>query len=220
MPADIRPISLTEFVDFAVAEGPARLTKVRQIRARDPYHPAMDFYKRLRQTIVAFHQEDRDKRFLDEALAEVTDQKKRTVYPDRIRAYKRLLGRKRLDWFDPPRARWRHSGLSVRVNPELGLVIDGHRRVVKLYFKREPALSKRRTDAILYLLDRSLRRQGSGQDFVVGVLDVAKANLITPTVGVRDLDLLLESEATALAEIWRGLDRAATRRRATAAAAA
>jgi hypothetical protein len=40
-------ISLTDFVDFVVATGTSKLTKVRQIKRRPQYHPAFDHWKSL-----------------------------------------------------------------------------------------------------------------------------------------------------------------------------
>jgi hypothetical protein len=198
-------ISLTDFVDFVVASGPPRLTKVRELKRRGIYEPATDFWKRLREAIETLHREDREKPFLDEVRVGLTDRKKLAAYPPLITAYKRFLGRKHTRWFDPPRGRWAHAELTVRVNPELGLDIDGNRHVVKLYFKKQP-LSKRRVESILRLMEKTLKA-GEGESFAVAVLDVANAKLIRPTIPVPDLDILLQSEAAAFMEIWQRLER-------------
>jgi len=196
-------VSLTDFVDFAMASGPPRVTKVRQLKTRGDYDPATDFWKRLRDGIETFHREGKDRAFLDEIRTGLTDQKKLTAYPVLITAYRRFLGRKKIEWFEPPFTRWSHAGLTVRVNPELGLRIDGNPYAIKLYFKKEK-LSKRKVDSVLHVMDTALPRP-AGRTFAVAVLDVPRARLVVPTVPIPGLDLLLKSEAAAFIQIWQGL---------------
>jgi hypothetical protein len=76
-------ISLTDFVDFVVRSGPAKVTKVREIRERGPYAPALDFWKPLREGIVSFHAAgSTDKRELDRILRGITDPKKNVIHHD------------------------------------------------------------------------------------------------------------------------------------------
>lgn len=46
-------IGLTDFVDFALKAGPTQLTKVRELKMRPDYDPARDYWKRLRDWIIA-----------------------------------------------------------------------------------------------------------------------------------------------------------------------
>jgi hypothetical protein len=48
-------ISLTEFVDFVITAGPPKITKVKNIKTKPPYQPQLDFWKKLRDSIEAFH---------------------------------------------------------------------------------------------------------------------------------------------------------------------
>jgi len=196
-------MSLTDFVDFVIKSGTPRITKVRQIKTRGDYDPAADFWKPLREAIQTLHRQGEDKSVLDRMLADLTDQKKKTAYPPLVKAYKKFIGAKDIEWFDPPGATWTYQQLSVRVNPELGVRIGDAPHVIKLYFKREP-LSKRRVEAILYLMACTLLGPSHAKR-VIGVLDVPQARLIAPTIAVPNLDLLLQSEAAAFVEIWRGL---------------
>jgi hypothetical protein len=70
-------------------------------------------------------------------LVALTDKKKQARYPEAVKSYKRFLGKKEIHWFNPPRAMWKYGGLTVRVNPELGLQIKGKKYAIKLYFKGE-----------------------------------------------------------------------------------
>lgn len=40
---------------------------------------------------------------------------------------------KEITWFDPGKATWHSDELSVRSNPELGLIIDGKAYLIKLF---------------------------------------------------------------------------------------
>ena len=53
-------ISITTFVNFVLANGPRRLTEVKRAKALydADYSPARDFYKPLREIIVAAAQQD------------------------------------------------------------------------------------------------------------------------------------------------------------------
>ena len=45
-------ISLTDFVDIVSTSGTPKATKVKQVKYRPAYNPAIDFYKRIRDDIV------------------------------------------------------------------------------------------------------------------------------------------------------------------------
>ena len=116
-------IFLTDFVDFVVATGTSKLTKVRQIKRRPQYHPAFDHWKILRDGIVDFHATgNADRAFFDRLLAGMTDVAKRTTYQPLVTNYKRFLGRKTI--VSQPSDQyitWTYKDLEVRINPELRL---------------------------------------------------------------------------------------------------
>jgi hypothetical protein len=198
-------ISLTDFVDFVASLGPPKLTKVRHLKSRGDYDPAADFWKRLREAIQTMHREGHPKSHLDKVLVGLTDKNKITAYPAAIKAYKKFLGTKTVTWFDPPHALWTEGELAVRINPELGLEINGKRYIVKLHFKRKPALSKPRMDVILHIMTQELGHAAKNLNSAVGVLDLPNAKLITPTVAVPNLGLVLKAEAAAFMTMWDGL---------------
>ena len=193
-------ISLTDFVDFVIKVGTPKLTKVTEIKQRPEYSPAFDFWKPLRNGIRDFHKGGgANKSDLDQILLGMTDPKKLRRYPGAIRAYKRFLGRKQVTWFDPPADIWSHAGLNVRVNPELGLEIDGQRYVIKLYFKEE-APTKSRLQVILELMRLSLDGSTASGD-IFSVLDVSNTKLTSAT-GNATVEPLLKGEAASFVQIW------------------
>jgi hypothetical protein len=197
-------ISLTDFVDFVVKAGTPKLTKVRQIKERGKYGPATDFWRMMREAIIDFHRRGGpDKQHFDRILTNLVDRKKRNRYPDAIKGYKKFLGRKQIQWFEPAKTLWFKEGLNVKINPELGLQISGERNVIKLYFKDEK-LEKRKVDVVLALMEDALRKKIGASD-KIAILDVS-SNIFFPSEGVKDNILpLLIGEAASFVAIWNQL---------------
>lgn len=94
-----KPISLTDFVEFVIRVGAARLTTLRDIKRRPAYSPAVDFWKPLREAIV---ESAKGGTSVDEVLDEVKDPKKLRRYQLALKAYKKWTKKNRFEWFDPP----------------------------------------------------------------------------------------------------------------------
>jgi hypothetical protein len=116
-------IYLTDFVDFVIRAGTPKLTKVREIKTRPDYSPAVDFWKPLREALVEFHKNGKP---FDDLTGTIADPNKLRRYPDAIRAYRKFSRNKQIEWFEPPSGVWNAPDLRVRVNPELGLRLNGH----------------------------------------------------------------------------------------------
>jgi hypothetical protein len=193
---------LTDFVDFVSASGTPRVTKVREIKSRPDYNPAFDFWRALRQAVVELHEQGMAAAALDRILPELTDGKKTAAYPPLIAAYKKWMRPLTLEWFAPPVASWTDERLTVRLNPELGLRINGVPHVVKLYFKRDP-LSARRLAVIFHLMNERLPQRQRGA--IPAVLDVPRGKLCLAPAPTAGLGVLLKSEAVAFVTIWENL---------------
>jgi len=197
-------ISLTDFVDFVISSGTPKLSKVRQIKERGEYKPAFDFWKPIREGVVSFHRSrSQDRRDLDRILTPIDDPNKLGKYPDCIRGYRRFLGRKRITWFNPPSGRWGPRNLTIRVNPELGLNINGVPHIVKLYFKKDP-LSRRRVDIIILLLHAALGRTAR-QGTHYAILDVPRGRLFEDDAPSTSLLPLLRGEAMSFVTMWESI---------------
>lgn len=193
-------LSLTDFVEIVSAAGTTKYSKVRQIKHRPPYHPAFDFYKPFRDHVVELHRAGHPKRRVPDVLPTLTDTKKQTTYPELVNEYTRWWGRKTLGWFEPARDHWSGHGIDVRVNPELGLEVNGVPHVIKLYFK-PTALAKPRVQIILHLMDATLAQQ-SPPNAVMAILDVRRNRLITCGATVAGLNASLLGELAYIAAIW------------------
>jgi hypothetical protein len=200
-------ISLTDFVDFTIVNGSSRVAKVRALKKRGNYDPASDFWRTLREGIVELHRTAQmAPTTLDSLVATQAGTRRHARYADAADGYKKFLGRRSFPWFDPPPAQWWHEGeLDVRVNPELGLVVDGNPTVIKLYFKNE-APTRSRVQAVLAVLDAELAsRAARGSRFAV--LDVNGSRLMVPDGrwSAGDMKALLVAEARAFVDIWNAI---------------
>jgi hypothetical protein len=193
-------VSMTDVVDVFSTAGAPKVTKVSQIKNRPPYEPAFDFYRPLRTGIASVHSNRQDKSNLDNII-DKAHVKKIANYREAISGYKKWWGKKQLDWFDPPRSTYSHSGIDVNVNPELGLAVDGDRYIIKLYMKDEP-LTKFTTEPSLALMELSLRHLLAPTD-TVAVLDVRNGKL--HSFGGRNpqrMKPMVDGELAYIATLW------------------
>lgn len=197
-------ISLTDFIDFVSKVGGSKFTKVNEVHSRDDYHPAFDFWKPLREAIVEMHKEGKNKNTLDEVLLRLTDKNKKKLYPGLVKNYKSFLGRKSIEWFEPPYKHWNEGDLRIRINPEIGLEINGKFYVIKLYFKAEP-LSQQKSDLIILLLNDALKNKDY-QEVTFAILDVGRKKLFERTRLSEVHMSLLEGEAMNFINIWNSLE--------------
>jgi hypothetical protein len=199
-------ISLTTLIDFVGKSGTPRLTCVREAHARydDAYHPAKDYWRGLRNGIVGAHQPGGTTDDLAALPGRVTEAKA-ALYAQGVAGYRRFLGRKSVSWFEPQSGEWVAHGLRVRLNPELGLVIDGAPHHVKLYMKREP-LRRVSVQPLLYLLSQVPAGPSGATPLVV---DVQRGKGFAPDARTQRVGPLLAGEAAAFVAMWRDLDRAA-----------
>ncbi len=197
-------ISLTDFIDYVSKIGTSKFTVVNKIHSRDVYQPAFDFWKPLREGIIDFHKLDKDKSELDDILKELTDRKKINRYPLLIESYKTFIGRKKIEWFDPPFKEWKTNDLRVKLNPELGLDINGSLYVIKLYFKTDK-LSQMKADLILLLMNTKLKKRDF-KEATFAVLDVERNKLFEKTKLNKIHLSLLEGEAMSFVNIWNSIE--------------
>ena len=196
-------LSLTDFVDIAGKTGTTKATKIAEVKHRPKYNPAFDFYKALREGIAEAHQNNQPKGSLDQLLSHLTDSKKQANYPAAIAGYKKWWGKKQVVWFTPPRAEYLQSGISVTINPELGLEINGQRFIIKLYFKPEP-VPKLRMDIVLELMGTALGAQCKKNE-TLALLDVRQSKLFTLGPVNKTILAMVNAELAYVASIWPSL---------------
>lgn len=190
-------ISLTEFVDIVAASGTSKATKTRDALSKKDYHPSQDFYRAVREAIVEINRDNKPLNLLHDVLANANDKKKKS-FAEVIQGYLGWHGKKSFKWVEPPYRLYEGSGISIRVNPEVGLVIKGVPHLIKLYFKAEE-LSKGKVDIIMELMRTSLTTNHKTAQ--VAVLDVRRKKLYTPTVEIPLIKETVEAELAYIAKI-------------------
>lgn len=193
---------MTTFIDFVVATPGSKVGEVRDARklySRE-YNPAIqDPYGELREAILSMHREGRPTSSLRTVLAGATD-RMRPHWEACVDGYSRWVGHKKLVLLPNPKpVKWTSGDLNVRVNPELGMSVNGEPHLIKLYLKADK-ISKVRIYSVLHLLQQTFPTRGT-----IGILDVRRGKLFTPPVPA-SIGPLLHGEAAAFVEIWRQLD--------------
>ncbi|MED5615789.1 hypothetical protein [Janthinobacterium sp. P210005] len=193
-------LTLSDVVDVFSKAGTPKATKVRQVKNRAAYQPATDFYRALRSSIVSIHVNGKNRDALDNIVPSLADAKKIGNYQEIVDGYKKFWGKKAVGWFDPPRGSYSHAGVDVLVNPELGLIIDGKRIVIKLYFKSDE-ITKARIELVPVLMEVVLRASCQEGD-LVALLDVRKSKLHFLGVATGPATAMLNAELAYVAALW------------------
>lgn len=190
-------ISLSYFVDYMLTAGTSRLTTAKLIQ-RGPDERYSDFYRPVRETIVDMHRKGLDTRALADLLESLEDPREKRIFPKVVIGYSKFLRQQRkVTWFEPPQVDHRIGPLTVRVNPEVGLLIDGRPHALKLYFRGEP-LSAQRAVLVNEILADALAPTWPGMVF--GVLDVRRARVL-PHQPRPEVSRLVKAEAASLSAL-------------------
>ncbi|MGV6492369.1 hypothetical protein ACTUVK_002218 [Stenotrophomonas rhizophila] len=193
-------ITLTDFIEVVTKSGSPKATKVSQLKNRQTYDPATDFYKGLREGIVALHKRSGGKADLANLTKGLVDAKKSANYPTMVAGYKKWWGHKVLTWFDPLGGTYTSAGIDVAINPEVGLDINGQRHVVKLYFKAD-ALTKTKADLIVTLMNQVLSPLHSANTHF-SILDVRNSKLFSYSSTGKSFKPMVDAELSYVASLW------------------
>ena len=194
-------VTLSEFIDFVTKCGSPKLTAVRTAKQNHStkYDPKTDFYKPFRECVSSMHIRQQPKIDLDALLLDLLDPKKATNYSELVKGFCKFVKGRDLQWSAPPRAEWTSGNLTVSVNPELALSLDGKPHVIKMYLKSEK-LTKFNVAVINHLMELALRP--AIDPAILGVLCVRKAKFHELQPAITGLTALLQGEAATFAKIY------------------
>lgn len=187
-------IPLSRFIDFTVAQGSARVRAVAA--AKKKYEPQSDFYKRIRTATVRQFEEGWDATKFRKTVQKISTPHKAEHFEECRAGLAKWAKNKTISATQAPNKVWSASGLDIQVNPELRMVVDGEKFVVKLYFSA-PSLSRARRDHMLYLLEEAAP---AGQ--TAAILDIRRSRLMPAPKARRKLGPLLAAEAGAFASLY------------------
>jgi hypothetical protein len=191
---------MAQFVDYVLTSGTNKVTAVKQIKAGHDERFS-DFYRPVREAIVDMHQKGEGPEALDEFVTGLrNDPREARIFPKVVRGYGKFLrSAAKMTWFEPPMRDYPLGPIGVRVNPEIGLLINGQPHAIKLYFRSDP-ISQQRIIVTNQLLANALSTTWPGTVFAV--LDVRRGRLFPYYGGGAQVGLLLKAEAASLASLW------------------
>lgn len=202
-------ISLTDFVDFLIRSGTTKATKVKELKYRPSYIPAADYWRPLRQGLKEFHRQSKPIEYLDQIPKRVSNnESRRDTYIHVIQGYKKIIKNKTIEWFDPPSNKWISGNLTININPELGLVINGRPHLVKIYFKEnsERLQTKLETNTlplIHYLLNHCAAE--CPDKTVMSVFNARKGQLKLQRKIISEAENVAHAEASSFVTLWNSL---------------
>ncbi|MFT6054994.1 MAG: hypothetical protein ACJASP_001891 [Roseivirga sp.] len=204
--ADKIVISATDIVDFAHRRGVTKVTKVKNVFEREDYSPSKDFYFRLRRKLISNLKEGKGIEDLLSFIENESDNRKKPHFLQIINGFIKFLKKKQVSWLVPNQAVWNYKDeLFIKVNPELGLLIDDEHYLVKLHFK-DSKINSSEAQYVLRLMEKSLC-DGIYKNYKCALLDLRKGSFHTMSAKSIMLDELLEAEAESFLKIWRGFER-------------
>jgi hypothetical protein len=189
-------ILVKEFSDIATTSGLPKLTKIRNEKHKDPYEPAGDYYKKLREAIIDCHKHNLGIEHIEETARNYPNRERRLNYVPIASAYTTWHGDNSYTWFDPPRYKVIINDVTIVVNPELGLAMNGEDVIIKLYFLKE-AIPRSMANYILYLMERACQGTRSCK-----ILDIKRKKLLSFS-GNHDLfEIACTAETAYINSIW------------------
>ena len=172
-------VSFTKFLDFTAQNGVPKATTAISAwtQSNTPYDPATDYHRRIRQKIIGFEKTSVEPDWED-FLSE-QHPKKKTNFRDTIDRYTKWRARhQNIEWFEPPTAQWDSSEFSVKVNPELGLILDGQKTAIKLFINRNK-LSKLKAQIAGRMMHEALEKNAPNTRFAILDIKADKLHILT-----------------------------------------
>lgn len=189
-------VSFTKFLDFTAQSGVPKATTAISAwtQSNTPYDPATDYHRRVRQALVNFERTSSAPDW--DAFVSEQHPKKQKNFKDTVERYLKWRGKyKELSWFNPPAADWSSTEFSVKVNPEIGLKLDGRKTAIKLFINRNK-LSKLKAQIAGRMMYEALEVRSPDTDFAI--LDIKADKLHILTNDTEKLRYLLIGEAAHL----------------------
>lgn len=198
-------ITSTTYMDFLLRTGLARLRVVKEARRQydGEYAQGGDYYRRLREGIISMLRDGGDATRLWE-IVEASPSEKHKNFTAAANGFEKWMRGKGIVWGSrPQRHYWEHGGLTVIVNPELRMNVDGEPYRVKLYFKPAPI---RQVGANLVI---HLHELAGFETENVGVLDVRAGKLFSKSRTSDDYAKVLRAEALSFVAMWNAVGQQA-----------
>lgn len=162
-----------------------------------------DYYKQVREGMVRVHKRGESLDALADVVSRVHHDKQPHVARV-VKAYIQWCEGHVLEFFPARKGYWQAHGVDVRVNPELGLVIDGIPHLIKVNFTKSP-VPVAEARIMTHLMHRVLAAQVPA-NCVMAVLDLATGTLYGSTRPSPALDAVLEEHVAQVRVLWEQLE--------------
>jgi len=189
-------ILMKEFSDIAISSGTTKISKIRREKNKTDYNPAQDYYKQIREAIIASHLKGLGISHILKAADDCSNPKRKSNYKLIATKYKQWQGKKDYEWFSPPRGAFNFSGSEIVLNPEIGLIDDGVMHVIKLYFSEEK-ISQNRANYMIHLMSEQF-----SDTYQYHVLDIRRKKLFNATGNHNTFIISTRSEIAGLETAW------------------
>jgi len=206
----VPPVSMATFARFHEAARGEQLNIVKDARIfhldRTMYERGRDYYREFRNALRQTHWQTGDIGTFEAALTPLlirVKKNKRESYKQAGEAYVALWKRRDADYFPIPRTTIDIAGLTIRVNPELGMSFSHDKMALKLWLNA-PKPTRGYRQAIQYMCE--VGRKGLWEDsWTMTVWDVRREETLPPVRIQKDIDMILEGDAIKFQHLWKRL---------------
>ncbi|MFW7420499.1 hypothetical protein ACODH8_09815 [Vagococcus fluvialis] len=199
-------ISLTQFLNYSSKiSTSAKIKAVRDIKNAPDYHPAIDYWKVLRDEIKRIHSKGLPIENLRDIIPNLPESKIKN-YTNVINTYIKFINKNNVTYFETGKSYWKlDEDLFVGCSPEIGLIINGEKLYVKNYYKKksnDTKITQRNINSTLTLM------QIAERDFLLedssnfAVLNLQNGKLIKAPPLVSEDILELEIDAQSFVTTW------------------
>lgn len=125
-----------KFADYVLKKEKYKKSFVHQTINQGKYEPQQDYYLQLRTRLISLLRKNIPLNELENIIGNISERKTGN-YTTLIENIQSFLNGKRYKWVEPIKNEIDYSGLTIKVNPEIGLELDGTMYYIKMYFKQK-----------------------------------------------------------------------------------
>lgn len=161
------------FANFVTEKPNKRKKYVNKIINKEPYAFEKDYYSVLRIKLISTIKKNKSLIELNQMLKKINP-KKHNHYEVLIDQIQNFMQGVKYIWVEPPKNIIEYSGLQLKVNPEIGININGETLFIKMYFKQDQ-IENEKVNVMLKIMQDSIKEDC--QNAKVAILDVRRCEL-------------------------------------------
>lgn len=199
-------ISLTQFINVTSrVSTSAKISVIRKMKS-DPYSPATDYWKYLRDAIQEVAAGRKPLDYILDVATNISDEKKQENYLLDAKKFISFVKSNNVEFFIVGHATWKlNEDFVINASPEIGMKIDGQKYCVKIYYKvpnKSSKLTKRSAHSMLTMMYLSTK-DFSDTDLNFALLNLQNGKIIPSTNTPNESDKLeLMTDAAMIKGVW------------------